>query len=152
VERGLVPLIGREFRADSLDHICDFLVVTFLVKDSFLVHGTKAFFERIEELSSVHAFAHLGRFYLASTIDAAAWASHQLNILVVALLSLELSDDVLDVLEAVRCHELYRQVPVRHFLVVPVFALLVIKWRLDRDGVSVDLTRHSSINVLQVPI
>ena len=46
------------------------------------------------------------RFDLTASVKTSRGASHQLNVLVVAFLSFELSDDVLNVLKAVRLNKL----------------------------------------------
>lgn len=64
-------------------------------------------------------------FNLATTVKTPRWASHKLNVLIVALGSLQLPNDVLDMLKAVSLHEFEIDTWIADFLIVTIFTLFI---------------------------
>ena len=65
---------------------------------------------------------------------------------------LVLSNDVLNVLEAVCSHKFQGQVAKAHFLVMPVLALLIVKWYLNGYLHVKHLFRCAPVDVLEVAV
>jgi hypothetical protein len=77
----------------------------------------------LEHIAGLYFISVLLPLDLPSSISATRRTRHQLNVLEVAFLSLELSYYVLDVLEPISHHELKRHASVGNLLVVPVLSL-----------------------------
>lgn len=152
MEGGLEPAHPTEFRAYGLEDSGKLTVFCLLYEDSFLVHGAHSHLQSIEKLSGIHAFLHLLRLDLTSTIDAAARTRHQLDILIVAPLRLQLPNNVLDMLKPISGNELHRQVTVGNFLVVSIFALFVVKLSLNWYGCIKEFFGCPAVDILQIAI
>ena len=162
-----ITLINRvELRFRPLFRVCrtqlfyqqgQFIVLFLITQLPLVVHRPETHFECIEEFHLVWCRAinwtrHLLRFDLPSAVDAATGTGHQFDVIVVTLRRLELSDDVLNMLESVGCHELDGQASVGHLLVVSVLPLLIVEPLIWFDVGTEHVFGSSPVDVLEVAI
>ena len=102
VESGLIPFLFLILITDHLNKLRQFLVLSLALQHPSLIHRPKSELQSVQQLPCIHTlFTHLSRLYLASAVDAPTGTRHQLNILIVTALRLQLADNVLDVLKAI---------------------------------------------------